>query len=71
MEKLMWVTGSWEVTDDPVLESTNAGSEVGGREMGRVFWNTVTSVCRREAPYFHGTAATGRVGILHLTRAIR
>lgn len=49
MEKLMWVTGSWEVADDPVLESGGAVSEVGRRQMGRVFWSAVTSLCRRES----------------------
>lgn len=46
-----------------MLESTSAVSQVGGRQVGRVFWSAVTSVCRREAPCFHGRAATGRIGI--------
>lgn len=31
MEKLMWVTGSWEVADDPVLESGGAVRWAEGR----------------------------------------
>lgn len=62
MEQLMWVAGSWEVADDPVLESTSAVSEVGGRQMGRVLWSAVTAVCRRKLLVFMEEQPQGELG---------